>query len=74
MNLASVLWRTPYHGRAAAHPLNAGAESEVMPRNAVPMVGGMLSSTLLTLVVIPAHQEPSLHAAAAVRCIKQVAE
>ncbi len=31
-----------------------GAGSEVMRRIAVPMVGGMLSSTFLTLVVIPA--------------------
>jgi Cu(I)/Ag(I) efflux system membrane protein CusA/SilA len=31
-----------------------GAGSEVMRRIAVPMVGGMLSSTLLTLIVIPA--------------------
>jgi Cu(I)/Ag(I) efflux system membrane protein CusA/SilA len=33
---------------------SAGAGSEVMRRIAVPMVGGMLSSTFLTLVVIPA--------------------
>ena len=31
-----------------------GTGSEIMRRIAVPMVGGMLSSTLLTLVVIPA--------------------
>lgn len=31
-----------------------GAGSEVMRRIAVPMIGGMISSTLLTLVVIPA--------------------
>jgi Cu(I)/Ag(I) efflux system membrane protein CusA/SilA len=31
-----------------------GAGSEVMRRIAVPMVGGMLSSTFLTLLVIPA--------------------
>jgi Cu(I)/Ag(I) efflux system membrane protein CusA/SilA len=30
------------------------AGSEVMQRIAVPMVGGMISSTLLTLIVIPA--------------------
>lgn len=30
-----------------------GAGSEVMQRIAVPMIGGMVSSTLLTLVVIP---------------------
>jgi len=32
----------------------AGAGSEVMRRIAAPMVGGMVSATLLTLVVIPA--------------------
>jgi copper/silver efflux system protein len=31
-----------------------GAGSEVMQRIAVPMIGGMVSSTVLTLVVIPA--------------------
>ena len=31
-----------------------GAGAEVMQRIAVPMVGGMVSSTVLTLVVIPA--------------------
>jgi len=31
-----------------------GAGSEVMQRIAVPMIGGMVSSTLLTLIVIPA--------------------
>jgi Cu(I)/Ag(I) efflux system membrane protein CusA/SilA len=31
-----------------------GAGSEVMQRIAVPMIGGMISSTVLTLVVIPA--------------------
>jgi Cu(I)/Ag(I) efflux system membrane protein CusA/SilA len=33
---------------------NEGTGSEVMQRIAVPMIGGMASSTLLTLVVIPA--------------------
>jgi Cu(I)/Ag(I) efflux system membrane protein CusA/SilA len=33
---------------------SVGAGSEVMRRIAVPMVGGMLSSTFLTLLVIPA--------------------
>ena len=33
---------------------NTGAGSEIMQRIAVPMIGGMLSSTLLTLIVIPA--------------------
>jgi Cu(I)/Ag(I) efflux system membrane protein CusA/SilA len=31
-----------------------GTGSEVMRRIAAPMVGGMISSTLLTLIVIPA--------------------
>jgi Cu(I)/Ag(I) efflux system membrane protein CusA/SilA len=31
-----------------------GAGSEVMSRIAAPMVGGMISSTVLTLAVIPA--------------------
>jgi Cu(I)/Ag(I) efflux system membrane protein CusA/SilA len=31
-----------------------GTGSEVMRRIAAPMVGGMISSTILTLVVIPA--------------------
>ena len=33
---------------------STGAGSEVMQRIAVPMIGGMVSSTLLTLMVIPA--------------------
>ena len=33
---------------------SAGTGSEVMQRIAVPMIGGMLSSTVLTLIVIPA--------------------
>jgi Cu(I)/Ag(I) efflux system membrane protein CusA/SilA len=39
--LLPILWST-------------GTGSEVMRRIAVPMVGGMVSSTILTLVVIPA--------------------
>jgi copper/silver efflux system protein len=39
--LLPILWST-------------GAGSEVMQRIAVPMIGGMVSSTLLTLIVIPA--------------------
>ncbi|MFG1240296.1 CusA/CzcA family heavy metal efflux RND transporter [Xanthobacter autotrophicus DSM 597] len=39
--LIPILWST-------------GAGSEVMQRIAVPMIGGMVSSTLLTLIVIPA--------------------
>ena len=31
-----------------------GTGSELMQRIAVPMIGGMISSTLLTLIVIPA--------------------
>ena len=33
---------------------SSGTGSEVMQRIAVPMIGGMVSSTILTLVVIPA--------------------
>jgi Cu(I)/Ag(I) efflux system membrane protein CusA/SilA len=33
---------------------STGTGSEVMQRIAVPMIGGMVSSTVLTLVVIPA--------------------
>jgi len=33
---------------------STGTGSEIMQRIAVPMIGGMLSSTLLTLIVIPA--------------------
>jgi Cu(I)/Ag(I) efflux system membrane protein CusA/SilA len=39
--LVPILWAT-------------GTRSEIMQRIAVPMIGGMISSTLLTLVVIPA--------------------
>ena len=39
--LLPILWST-------------GTGSEVMQRIAVPMIGGMVSSTMLTLVVIPA--------------------
>ena len=39
--LVPILWST-------------GTGSEIMQRIAVPMIGGMISSTLLTLVVIPA--------------------
>jgi len=34
--------------------LGTGTGSEVMRRIAAPMVGGMVSATLLTLIVIPA--------------------
>ncbi len=33
---------------------STGAGSEIMQRIAVPMIGGMVSSTVLTLAVIPA--------------------
>ena len=39
--LLPILWST-------------GTGSEVMQRIAVPMIGGMISSTMLTLIVIPA--------------------
>jgi Cu(I)/Ag(I) efflux system membrane protein CusA/SilA len=39
--LVPILWST-------------GTGSEVMQRIAVPMIGGMVSSTVLTLIVIPA--------------------
>ncbi len=35
-------------------PTRTGAGADVMKRIAAPMVGGMISSTILTLVVIPA--------------------
>ncbi len=35
-------------------PHQAGANSEARQRIAAPMVGGMVSATLLTLIVIPA--------------------
>jgi Cu(I)/Ag(I) efflux system membrane protein CusA/SilA len=40
-SLLPILWST-------------GTGSEVIKRIAVPLVGGMLSSTILTLIVIPA--------------------
>jgi copper/silver efflux system protein len=45
---------------------NTGVGSEVMQRIAVPMIGGTISSTILTLVVIPALYA-SLHGRAAQR-------
>lgn len=41
------------HGGAAAM-WSTGTGSEIMQRIAVPMIGGMISSTVLTLIVIPA--------------------
>jgi Cu(I)/Ag(I) efflux system membrane protein CusA/SilA len=41
LGLAPLLW-------------GSGAGSEIMRRIAAPMIGGMVSATLLTLVVIPA--------------------
>ena len=46
--------RRRHHGRPGADPWATGTGSEVMQRIAVPMIGGMVSSTVLTLVVIPA--------------------
>ena len=37
---------------------STGTGSEIMQRIAVPMIGGMVSSTLLTLIVIPAIYRP----------------
>ena len=45
----------------------AGTGSEVMRRIAVPMVGGMVSATVLTLIVIPA-----VYARGGRRCREQV--
>ncbi len=39
---------------AGVIPGATGTGSEIMQRIAVPMIGGMISSTLLTLIVIPA--------------------
>lgn len=44
--LVPILWST-------------GTGSEVMQRIAVPMIGGMMSSTVLTLVVIPRSTDSS---------------
>jgi Cu(I)/Ag(I) efflux system membrane protein CusA/SilA len=52
------------HGRPAADHVEQGTGSEVMSRIAAPMVGGMVSSTVLTLVVIPAIYAPSRSAKA----------
>ena len=37
---------------------STGTGSEIMQRIAVPIIGGMISSTLLTLIVIPADRRP----------------
>jgi hypothetical protein len=42
------------HGGPTADHVEHRHGSEIMQRIAVPMIGGMISSTLLTLVVIPA--------------------
>jgi Cu(I)/Ag(I) efflux system membrane protein CusA/SilA len=48
--------------------LGSGTGSEVMRRIAAPMVGGMISATLLALIVIPAiyflwrgHETAAIH-------------
>src|SRR2546428_12218280 len=41
-------------GRVLPIMWNHGTGAEVMQRIAVPMIGGMVSATILTLVVIPA--------------------
>jgi copper/silver efflux system protein len=41
-----------------------GTGSELMQRIAVPMIGGMVSSTVLTLIVIPAVLRPGQRLAA----------
>jgi Cu(I)/Ag(I) efflux system membrane protein CusA/SilA len=46
--------RRRHHGRPLADHVGTGTGSEVMSRIAAPMVGGMISSTVLTLAVIPA--------------------
>ena len=51
--LLPILWST-------------GTGAEVMRRIAVPMVGGMVSSTILTLLVIPAIYAIAMGVAAAV--------
>jgi Cu(I)/Ag(I) efflux system membrane protein CusA/SilA len=54
---------------------NHGTGAEVMQRIAVPMIGGMISSTLLTLIVIPAIYAVvkgfSLHAGRAAPALQQ---
>ena len=45
--------RCRHHGRPPADHVGHGTGAEVMQRIAVPMIGGMVSSTVLTLVVIP---------------------
>ena len=39
---------------------STGTGSEIMQRIAVPMIGGMISSTLLTLIVIPAAYQQAI--------------
>jgi copper/silver efflux system protein len=54
---------------------SSGTGSEIMQRIAVPMIGGMVSSTLLTLIVIPAIfglvKERSVRAKATVSVAKE---
>jgi Cu(I)/Ag(I) efflux system membrane protein CusA/SilA len=51
----------------------AGAGSEIMQRIAVPMVGGMVSSTVVTLIVIPAIYSLLKGAAATRRAVDRKA-
>jgi hypothetical protein len=53
--LVAMLGRSLWRRRAApGDPWSHGTGADVMKRIAAPMVGGMVTSTVLTLVVIPA--------------------
>ena len=43
-----------YYGGTAAHHVGSGSGSEVMQRIAAPMIGGMVTAPLLSMLVIPA--------------------
>jgi hypothetical protein len=51
---AQLSFRLKLGGRPLPIMWSHGTGAEVMQRIAVPMIGGMISSTLLTLIVIPA--------------------
>jgi hypothetical protein len=53
IEFAENLRRNPFAGLLPVM-LSSGTGSEVMQRIAAPMVGGLASATVLTLVVIPA--------------------